>query len=110
MAIHGVLFFGGLLEFSVPIWIGAAAFIVLVILNLSGVITEAKRKSGTFGSLKTMHVLLVLAVIALSAIHIEVMLGPSYARTVLGGAIVALIVVSVIFVTLPLTLRTERPL
>ena len=110
IAIHGVLFLGGLLEFITPLWIGAAAFIVLVISNLSGVITESKRKSRAFGPLKTMHVLLVLAVIVLSATHIEVMLGPSYARTVLGGAIVALIVLSVVYVTLPLTLQTERPL
>jgi len=110
IAIHGVLFLGGLLEFTAPIWIGAAAFIVLVMSNLSGVITESKRKSRAFGPLKTMHVLLVLTVVVLSAIHIEVMLGPSYARLVLIGTIVALVVVSVVYVTLPLTLQTGRPL
>lgn len=106
VAIHGLLFVGGLFEFSAAIWIGAVAFVVLVVLNLSGVVTESKRKSRRFGSLKTVHVILMLAVVGLSAIHIEVLLGPSFARTVLGGAIVTAVVVFVVFVSVPLLPRT----
>ena len=105
VAIHGLLFLPGLQELSLPIWLGAIAFIVMVVLNLSGVLTEVKRKSREFGSLKTLHVILMLIVLALSAIHIELFVEASYVRSIIEGAIVASVVAFVVLVSVPLILR-----
>jgi glucan phosphoethanolaminetransferase (alkaline phosphatase superfamily) len=106
VALHGLLFFPGLLEFSLPIWLGAIAFVVMFVLNLSGVLTEVKRKSREFGSLKTLHVVLMVIVLALSAIHIELFIGASYIRSIVEGAIIAFVVAFVVLVSVPITIRT----
>jgi hypothetical protein len=106
VAVHGLLFFPGLLGSSLPIWLGAAAFILMVTLNLSGVLTEVKRKSREFGSLKTMHVVLMIIVLTLSAIHIELFVEGSYLRSILEGAIIAFVVAFVVLLSIPITLRT----
>jgi hypothetical protein len=105
IAIHGLLFFPGLLGFSLPIWLGATAFIFVVVLNLSGVFTEVKRKSREFGSLKTLHVVLMLIVLVLSAIHIELFVEPSYIRSIVEGAIIAFVVAFVVLISVHMTLR-----
>lgn len=105
VAIHGLLFLPGLQELSLPIWLGSIAFIVMVVLNLSGVLTEVKRKSREFGSLKTLHVVLMLIVLALSVIHIELFVEASYVRSIIEGAIVASVVAFVVLVSMPIILR-----
>jgi hypothetical protein len=105
IAIHGSLFFPGLLGLSLPIWIGATAFILMVLLNLSGVLAEVKRKSREFGSLKRLHVVLMLIVLALSAIHIELFVEASYVRSIVEGAIIAFVVAFVVLISVPITLR-----
>ena len=106
IAIHGLLFFPGLLGLSFAIWLGAIAFIVMVALNLSGLLTEMKRKSREFGSLKTLHVVLMLIVVALSAIHIELFLETGYVRSIIEGSIIACVVAFVVLVSVPVTLHT----
>jgi glucan phosphoethanolaminetransferase (alkaline phosphatase superfamily) len=107
IAVHGLVFFPGLLEVSFPIWLGATAFTVMVALNVSGVVTEVKRKSREFRSLKRLHVVLMLIVVVLSVIHIELFVEVSYFRSIFEGAIVAFVVAIVVLVSVPLTIRAK---
>jgi hypothetical protein len=104
VAFHGTLFLGGLVEPSLAIWLGAAAFGALLVLNSSGVLTESKRKFREFGSLKRLHVVLVVIVLVLALAHIELLLTGFFERTIVEGAIVALVVICVVFVSVPLSL------
>ena len=106
VVLHGVLFLGGLWVFSFPVWLGAMAFVVLVVLNLSGLLTESKRKTRAFGSLRTSHVLLMSVVLVLALAHIELIAEAWYARTIVEGAIVAFVVIFVVLVSVPFTIRT----
>jgi hypothetical protein len=65
-AVHGVLFFPSLIGFSLAIWLGALSFLILLIVNLSGIFTESKRRSRDFGQFKRLHVLLMLAALVLA--------------------------------------------
>jgi len=105
IAFHGVLFLGGLMEPSLAIWLGAVAFAALLVLNSSGVLTESKRKFREFGSFKRLHVVLMVIVLVVSLAHIELLLAGSFERAIIQGAIVALVVIFVVFVSVPLTLR-----
>jgi len=109
LGIHGLLFYGGLVELSLPLWLGASAFFVLIALNLSGLLTESKRKFREFSSLRTVHVVLMLIVVALSIVHIELLVGPSYARLLIEGAIVAGAVAIIVLLSVPMTIRTNPP-
>jgi len=109
VGIHGVLFFPDVSEVSLAIWFGMLGFIVLVVLNLSGLVTESKRKSRDFGSLKKLHVILMLIVLVFSVIHIELVVGPSFLRSVVEGVIIVFVVTFVVFVSVPITLRAASP-
>jgi len=104
IGIHGLLLFPNLSEFSLAIWLGVLGFGVLVLLNLSGLLTESKRKSREFGSLKRLHVILMLIVLVFSIIHIELVVGPSFVRSIIEGAIIVFVVTFVVFVSVPITL------
>jgi hypothetical protein len=105
VAVHGAVFFDSLYEPSIVIWLGAAAFPVLIILNFSGVLTEVKRRSRKFGPLKTIHLLLVLFALALTLVHIEGLTSGPFQRSIIVGTIVGLVGVLAVFVTVPLTVR-----
>ena len=109
IGIHGVLLFPNLSEVSLAIWLGVLGFSVLVVLNLSGLVTESKRKSREFGSLKKLHVILMLVVLVFSLIHIELVVGPSFLRSIVEGVIIVLAVTFVVFVSVPITLQTATP-
>jgi len=109
IAIHGVLLFPGLSGVSFAIWLGILGFIVLAVLNLSGLVTESKRRSRKFGSLKRVHVVLMLFVLVFSMIHIELVLGPSFLRSIIDGVIVVCVVSFVVFVSVPITLHAATP-
>ena len=96
--VHGLLFFGGLFGPSFPIWLGAFAVGSLLVLDASGVATEAMRKSRKFGPLRRVHVVLMVVVAALSFAHIELLVTGPFVRTMLQGAIVTALVIVVVFV------------
>jgi len=104
IAAHAIIFLPSLWEVSLAIWLGAAGFVVLLILNGSGLLTESKRKSRKFGSLKRLHVVLMLVVLAVSILHIELIVGPMFVRSIVGGAIITLVVLFVVFVSVPIQL------
>ena len=103
--IHGAVFFPSLFEPSLLIWLGAAAFFVLIVLNFSGVITESKRRSREFGQLKRVHLLLMVLALALAVVHIEGLMTGLFLRSIIVGAIVGLVGALVVFITVPLTIR-----
>ena len=106
VAVHAAFFFSSLWEVSLAIWLGATGFIVLLVLNASGILTESRRKSREFGSFKRLHVILMLVVLAVSILHVELVVGPMFARSILGGAIITLAVVFVVLVSVPIALPT----
>ncbi len=71
LIIHGFLLLPGLFEPSLALWVGAVAFVILLVLNLSGLLTESARKSRRFGLFKKIHVWLMLIVLILVLIHVE---------------------------------------
>jgi len=104
-AVHSALFFPSLLEPSLAIWLGAAAFLILIILNLSGVLTESRRNSRKFGPFKRLHVILMLAVLGLALVHVEGLISGLFVRSILMGSIVGFEATLIVFVTVPLTVR-----
>jgi hypothetical protein len=104
IAAHAAFFFSSLWGVSLAIWLGVTGFIVLLVLNASGIITESRRKFRTFGSLKRLHVILMLLVLALSILHVELVVGPMFLRSVIGGAIITSVVLIVVLVSIPITL------
>ena len=109
IGIHGALLFPDLSDVSLAIWLGVSAFVLLVVLNLSGILTESKRKSREFGSLKRLHVVLMLVVLVFSVVHIELVVGPSFLRSIIAGAIIASVVTVAVFVSVPITLHAATP-
>jgi hypothetical protein len=105
VAVHGGVFLASLFEPSLLIWLGAAAFFVLVILNFSGVVTESKRRSRRFGSLRRMHLLLMVFALALALVHIEGLMSGFFIRSIIVGAIAGLVGALAVFVIVPLTVR-----
>jgi ABC-type multidrug transport system permease subunit len=106
--VHAVVFLPSLFEPSLLIWLGAAAFFVLIILNFSGVVTESKRRSHEFGWLKRVHLLLMVFVLALTVAHIEGLMTGFFLRSIIVGAIVGLVGALVVFITVPLTVRISH--
>ena len=106
---HGALLFPDLSEISFGIWLGVSGFIVLVVLNLSGLLTESKRKSREFGSLKRLHVVLMLIVLVFSMIHIELLVGPSFLCSIIEGVIIVFAVTFVVFVSVPIKQYAAAP-
>ena len=101
VVVHGTIFLLSLLEPSLLIWIGAAAFFALVLLNLSGIVTESTRRSGKFSRLKRMHLLLMVVVLTLVVVHIEGLLTGFFSRTLLAGTIIGFVVALAVFITIP---------
>ncbi|MGA2627651.1 MAG: hypothetical protein ABSF63_11435 [Candidatus Bathyarchaeia archaeon] len=90
LIIHGFLFLPGLFEPSLALWVGAVAFAILLVLNLSGLLTESARKSRSFGLFKKIHVWLMLFVLILVVIHVEGAAPYLTFRLILPGMIVGL--------------------
>lgn len=107
VAIHGAFFLQSLVYPSVAIWLGAVAFVILIGVNLSGLLTESRRKSRQFGRLKREHVTLMLVVLALTLVHVEGVISGLFVRSILGGAIIGLVGVLVVVIIVPLTNRTS---
>jgi hypothetical protein len=102
--VHGTIFLLSLLEPSLLIWTGAAAFFTLVLLNLSGLVTESTRPSGAFGRLKRMHLLLMVVVLTLVVVHIEGLLTRVFSRALLVGTIAGFVGALAVFITIPLVI------
>jgi hypothetical protein len=90
LIIHGFLLLPGLFEPSLVLWVGAVAFVILLVLNLSGLLTESARKSRGFGLFKKVHVWLMLIVLILVVIHVEGAAPYLTFRSILPGMIVGL--------------------
>jgi len=107
VAIHAAFFLQSLVYPSVPIWLGAAAFVILIGVNLSGLLTESRRKSRQFGQFKRTHVTLMLVVLALTLAHVEGVISGQFVRSILAGAIIGLVGTLVVVIIVPLTDRTS---
>jgi len=103
--VHGAFFLQSLLSPSVAIWFGAAAFAVLVVVNLSGLSTELKRKSRQFGRFRGLHITLMLAVLGLTLLHVEGVLSGLFLRPIVAGAIVGFLATLAVIIVTPLTDR-----
>ena len=105
--IHGVFFLPSLLFTSVAIWFGAVAFVVLIGVNVSGLLTESSRKSRQFGGFKRAHVTLMLTVLALTLIHVEGVISGLFIRSFLAGAIVGFVGAFAVIIIVTLTDHTS---
>ena len=108
LIIHGLLLLPSLLEPSLALWLGAAAFAILLILNLSGLLTESARKSRNFRRHKRAHVLLALIVLILLVTHVEGVAPPLSFRSILPGLIVGLAAFLSLSILIPLTVQIVR--
>lgn len=108
LIIHGFLLLPSLLEPSLALWVGAVAFAILLILNLSGLLTESARKSRNFGRHKKTHVWLMLAVLILLVIHVEGVAPSLSFRSILPGVIVGLAAFISLSIIIPLTVQIGR--
>jgi len=104
--IHGAFFLPSLVYPSVAIWLGAVAFVVLIGVNMSGLLTESRRKSLQFGGFKRLHATLMLTVLALILIHVEGVVSGLFARSILAGAIIGFVGTFVVVIIVSLTNHT----
>jgi hypothetical protein len=107
VAIHGAFFLQSLVIPSVAIWLGAVAFVVLIGVNMSGLLTESRRKLRQFGRFKRWHVTLMLTGLALTLIHVEGVISGLFVRSILAGAIVGFVGALVVVIIVTLTARTS---
>ena len=103
LIVHGFLFLPGLSEPSLVLWLGALAFLVLLVLNFSGLATEAARKSRTFGLLKKWHVWLMLLVLILIVVHVGGEATSLSMRSALPGMLIGLAAGLFVWIVAPLT-------
>jgi hypothetical protein len=108
LIIHGFLFLPGLFEPSLALWVGAVAFLILLALNLSGLMTESARKSRSFGLFKKIHVWLMLIVLILVVIHVEGTVPYLNFRSILPGIIVGLAAFHSLDIIILLTVQIGR--
>jgi hypothetical protein len=108
LIIHGFLLLPSLLEPSLALWAGAVAFAILLILNLSGLLTESARKSRNFGRHKEIHVWLMLMVLILLVIHVEGVAPSLSFRSILPGVIVGLAAFISLSIIIRLTVQIGR--
>jgi hypothetical protein len=108
LIIHGFLLLPGLFEPSLALWLGALAFVILLVLNVSGLLTESARKSRSFGGYKKVHVLLMLLVLSLVVIHVEGAVPSLSLRSILPGVIVGLAASLSLYIIIPLTVQIGR--
>jgi hypothetical protein len=106
--IHGFLFLPGLFEPSLALWVGAVAFVILLVLNLSGLLTESARKSRSFGLFKKIHVWLMLVVLTLVVIHVEGAAPSLTFLSILSGMIVGLAAFLSLNIIILLTIQIGR--
>ncbi len=107
VAIHSAFFLQSLVYPNVAIWFGAVAFLVLIAVNFSGLLTESRRKSRQFGRFKRLHLTLMLIVLALTLVHVEGVISGLFVRSILGGAIIAFVGALVVVIIVPLTDRAN---
>jgi len=105
VAIHSAFLLQSLEYPSVAIWFGAVAFAVLIAVNLSGLFTEFRRKSRQFGQFRKVHVMLMLAVLTLTLVHVEGLISGLFVRSIFAGAIVGFLGAFVVTIIVPLTDR-----
>jgi hypothetical protein len=106
VVIHGAFFLESLVYPDVAIWLGAVAFVVLIGVSLSGLLTESRRKARQFGRFKRLHVTLMLVVLALILVHVEGVISGLFVRSILAGAIIAFVGALVVVIIVSLTDRT----
>ena len=68
-AIHGIFLLPSITYLFAGTMLGVAAFLVLLTLGLSGIFLESKRKVKAFGSIKKLHLWLMVAVLILAEVH-----------------------------------------
>jgi hypothetical protein len=107
VAIHGAFFLHSLVIHSVAIWLGAVAFVVLIVVNMSGLLAESKRKSRQFGRFKRWHVTLMITMLVLTLMHVDGLISGLFVRSILAGAIVAFVGALVVVIIVTLTNRTS---
>jgi len=108
LIIHGFLFLPGLFEPSLALWVGAVAFVILLLLNLSGLFAESARKSRSFGVFKKIHVWLMLIVLILVILHVEGAAPYLSFRSILPGVIVGLAAFLSLDIIILLTTQISR--
>ena len=102
---HGLLFLGGLYEPSLFLWLGVSAFVILLVLNFSGLATEYARRSRNFSLYKRWHVWLMLFVFILLVAHVAGEATASSFRSILPGAIIGLVSVLFVWLIVPFTVQ-----
>ena len=108
LIIHGFLLLPGLFEPSLALWVGAVAFVILLVLNFSGLLTESARKSRSFGAFKKIHVWLMLLVLTLVVIHVEGAAPSLTFLSILPGMIVGIAAFASLNIILLLTIQIGR--
>jgi hypothetical protein len=106
--VHGIAFLPTVFEPSLLIWLGVASFLILIVLNLSGVVTESKRRTRGFGRQKILHLLLMVFALVLGLAHIEGLMSGLFPRSIIAGGIVGLVGSVAVFIIVPLTVRMSH--
>ncbi len=68
-AIHGLFLLSSITYSFAGTLLGIAAFLVLLTLGLSGIFLESKRKMKAFGSIKKLHLWLMVGALILAEVH-----------------------------------------
>ena len=68
-AIHGIFLLPSITSLFEGTLLGVAGFLVLLVLGLSGIFLESKRKVKAFGSIKKLHLWLMLGALTLTEVH-----------------------------------------
>ena len=105
LIVHGFLLLGGLSEPSLFLWLGALAFVILLVLNFSGLATEYARRSRNFGLYRRWHVWLMLFVLVFLVVHVAGEATASSFRSILPGAIIGLASVLFVWLIVPFTIQ-----
>ncbi len=103
--IHGAVFIRGLIQPSLILWFGAAAFTALLLSQLIGFITESRRMSRQFGTFKKNHLFLTSTVLVLSIVHVEGVTSLTSNLTLMEGALVAILGTALAWRIVPITVH-----
>ncbi|HKM50474.1 MAG TPA: hypothetical protein VJZ75_04780 [Candidatus Bathyarchaeia archaeon] len=103
--IHGAVFIRGLMQPSLILWFGAAAFTILLLSQLIGFITESRRMSRQFGTFKKNHLFLTSTVLVLSIVHVEGVTSLTSNPTLMEGALVAILGTALVWCIVPITVH-----
>jgi len=113
-AIHGIFLLPSITSLFAGTLLGAAGFLVLLILGFSGIFLESKRKVKAFGSIKKLHLWLMVGALTLAEVHAITAastiapLGPTVSMWLLFGT-VALIGAGAEYAVLKNTKRFLKP-